>query len=77
MLSTTMPKKRGPGRPRQHGGRRANQTGRPRLEGVGLVPVMARLLPRQIAKVERWQEANGAENFAEALRQMIDAMPEV
>lgn len=75
MLST-VPRKRRPGRPRQHGGRRPNQTGRPRLEGVGTEMRMVRLLPRQIAKVERWQEANGLDNFAEAVRQIIDALPE-
>jgi hypothetical protein len=76
MITATMPRKRGPGRPRKHGGRREG-SGRKPTEGVGLEVVgLLRLTPQQRAKAERWQEANGLDTFAEAVRQMIDAAPE-
>ena len=61
-------------RPRKHGRSRPG-SGRPRLAGVGVTKIAVGLLDSQIAKVERWREVNGAENFSDALRQMIDATP--
>ena len=67
-----MPTKRRPGRPRQHGGRRAGAGRKPLPEGHTTV-VSATLSAKHIEKVERWQEAHGCDTFSEALRQMIDA----
>lgn len=76
MISATMPRKRGPGRPRKHGGARPG-AGRPRTDGVGTQRLIVFLTPDQVAKVERWQEANGADSFSEALRQIVDAVAKV
>jgi hypothetical protein len=71
MIDATMPRKRGPGRPRKHGGARPG-AGRPRLAGVGTQVVAATLLSTQVAKVEGWMERHDAPNFSAALREMID-----
>lgn len=73
-MLTAMPRKRGPGRPRKHGGRREG-AGRKPLGGLGTQVVSVTLTPAHVAKVERWQEAHDLESFSEALRQIIDALP--
>ena len=72
-MITAMPRKRSPGRPRKHGGRRAG-AGRKRLEGVGTQVVSVTLTPQHVAKVERWQDEHDVETFSEAVRQIIDAV---
>lgn len=72
MITGTMPRKRAPGRPRKHGGRRPG-AGRPPIAGVGVSVMTVRFTAAQIAKIEAWAERHGLDNFSEALREMVEA----
>jgi hypothetical protein len=70
-MIASMPKKRGPARPRPHGGRREG-AGRKPLEGVGTQVVAVRLTPKNVDQVERYMDAHGLPNFSAAVRAMIE-----
>ena len=72
MITSTMPRKRGPGRPRKHGGARPG-AGRPPIGGIGTQKVQAYLTGDEIAKVEAWVERHDLESFSAALREMVNA----
>jgi len=56
-----------------HGGRRKG-AGRPLLDGQGTQVVTVRLTAKHIQKVERWQDEHDAENFSDAVRQIVDTV---
>lgn len=63
-------------RSRTHGGRRANQTGRPPLpEGQKLIPGSVTLAAPQLAKVKALAQQRKT-SMAAVVREAVDALPE-